>query len=70
MTAWAEYPPEKVALLMRLPAWCCHQADEVGPAITLSSSHSSSCRPSTICAPPTGHPAQRRFQQPVRPTKD
>ena len=29
---WADYPPEKVAFLMRTPAWCRHQAQAVGPA--------------------------------------
>lgn len=31
-TDWADYPPEKVAFLMRTPAWCRHQAEAVGPA--------------------------------------
>lgn len=31
-TDWADYPPEKVAFLMRTPAWCRHRAGEVGEA--------------------------------------
>lgn len=31
-TDWGDYPPEKVAHLMRTPAWCRARADEVGPA--------------------------------------
>lgn len=33
-TDWADYPPEKVAFLMRTPAWCRRQASELGPATT------------------------------------
>jgi hypothetical protein len=33
-TDWADYPPEKVAFLMRNPAWCRRQARELGPATT------------------------------------
>lgn len=33
-TDWADYPPEKVAFLMRTPAWCRRQAQEVGLATT------------------------------------
>lgn len=33
-TDWADYPEEKVAFLMRTPAWCRRQAREVGPATT------------------------------------
>jgi hypothetical protein len=33
-TDWGDYPPEKVAFLMRTPAWCRRQAREVGPAAT------------------------------------
>jgi transposase len=33
-TDWADYPPEKVAFLMRNPAWCRRQAKELGPATT------------------------------------
>ncbi len=32
-TDWADYPPEKVAFLQRTPAWCRHQAAELGPAV-------------------------------------
>ena len=31
-TDWADYPPEKVAFLMRTPAWCLRRARELGPA--------------------------------------
>jgi transposase len=33
-TDWADYPPEKVAFLMRTPVWCRHRAKELGPATT------------------------------------
>jgi transposase len=28
-----DYPPEKIAFLMRTPAWCRRRADELGPAV-------------------------------------
>ena len=31
-TDWTDYPPEKVAFLMRTPVWCRRQAQELGPA--------------------------------------
>lgn len=33
-TDWADYPAEKVAFLMRTPAWCLRQARELGPAVS------------------------------------
>jgi transposase len=32
-TDWDDYPPEKVAFLMRTPAWCRKRAAELGPAV-------------------------------------
>src|SRR5207247_9007375 len=32
-TAWADYPPEKVAFLERTPTWCRRQATELGEAV-------------------------------------
>jgi hypothetical protein len=32
-TDWADYPPEKVALVMRTPTWCRRRAGELGPAV-------------------------------------
>jgi len=32
-TDWSDYPPDKVAFLMRTPAWCRRQATEFGPAV-------------------------------------
>ncbi|MGH2687900.1 MAG: Mu transposase domain-containing protein, partial [Actinomycetota bacterium] len=32
-TDWNDYPPEKVAFLMRTPAWCRERSAEVGPAV-------------------------------------
>ena len=31
-TDWADYPAEKVAFLMRTPAWCLRKSRELGPA--------------------------------------
>ncbi len=33
-TDWDDYPPEKVAFLMRTPVWCRKQAAELGSAVT------------------------------------
>ena len=33
-TDWADYPAEKVAFLMRTPAWCLRRARELGPAVS------------------------------------
>ena len=33
-TDWAHYPSEKVAFLMRTPAWCQRRARELGPAVS------------------------------------
>jgi len=32
-TDWSDYPPDKVAFLMRTPAWCRRQAQERGSAV-------------------------------------
>jgi len=32
-TDWGDYPPEKVAFLMRTPAWCRKRSAEIGPAV-------------------------------------
>lgn len=32
-TDWADYPPEKVAFLMRTPVWCRKRSAELGPAV-------------------------------------
>ena len=33
MTDHADFPPEKVAFLMRTPVWCRHRAAELGPSV-------------------------------------
>lgn len=33
LTDWADYPPEKVAFLMRTPVWCRKRSAELGPAV-------------------------------------
>lgn len=33
-TDFADYPPDKVAFLMKTPAWCRRRARELGPAVT------------------------------------
>lgn len=32
-TDWSDYPPDKVAFLMRTPAWCRKQAADCGPSV-------------------------------------
>lgn len=32
-TDWSDYPPDKVAFLMRTPAWCRRRAQDCGPAV-------------------------------------